>query len=154
VGKKLTLLWEGIFNGSILVLAIAVVVGSIQLGSGGLGRPAAGFFPLFSGLMLLIAQSVVIANTIYRRRTLPGEPVTARAFGKVAALVAIFVAWIVAMPYLGYILVTFAVVLAFAKVLGLEGWLKPLILSAGSSLAVYILFDQLMYLDLPRGPWG
>jgi putative tricarboxylic transport membrane protein len=154
VGKKLAVLWEGIFNGSILVLAIAVIVGSIRLGSGELSLPAAGFFPLFAGLTVLIAQSVVIVNAIYRRRTLRAEPVTVRAFGKLAALIAIFVAWIVAMPYLGYILVTFAVVLAFAKVLGLEGWLKPLILSVGSALAVYILFDQLMYLDLPRGPWG
>jgi hypothetical protein len=36
----------------------------------------------------------------------------------------------------------------------LEGWLKPFILSAGTALFIFILFDCWLYIDLPRGFLG
>jgi len=75
-------------------------------------------------------------------------------FRTLAGMIVVFAGWILAMPTLGYVVVTFAAVLALAWLLGLEGWLKPLALSAATSLATYILFDRLLYLDLPRGLLG
>jgi hypothetical protein len=36
----------------------------------------------------------------------------------------------------------------------LEGWVKPLAVSAGTALFVYLLFDYWLYIDLPRGLLG
>jgi hypothetical protein len=33
----------------------------------------------------------------------------------------------------------------------LEGWWKPLAVSAGTALSIYALFDYWLYVDLPRG---
>jgi hypothetical protein len=36
----------------------------------------------------------------------------------------------------------------------LEGWVKPLAVSGGTALFLYLLFDYWMYIDLPRGILG
>ena len=58
------------------------------------------------------------------------------------------------MPWLGYVAVTLVSVFALSKIMQLEGWLKPLILSAATALFIYFLFDVWLYIDLPRGWWG
>jgi hypothetical protein len=44
--------------------------------------------------------------------------------------------------------------LSFSKILKLEGWRKPLLLSSGNTALSYLLFDYCLYLDLPRGFGG
>jgi hypothetical protein len=36
----------------------------------------------------------------------------------------------------------------------LEGWLKPLSISFGTTLFIYLLFDYWLYIDLPKGILG
>ena len=69
-------------------------------------------------------------------------------------MTATFCLWIVAMPLLGYVVVTLLAAYAFCKILKLEGWRKPLAVSGGTALFVYLLFDYWLYIDLPRGILG
>jgi hypothetical protein len=64
---------------------------------------------------------------------------------------ATFCLWIAAMPLLGYVAVTLIATYAFCKAMNLEGWRKPLAVSAGTALFIYVLFDYWLYIDLPRG---
>ena len=145
---------EGIFNLSVFVLGVVVIAESVRLGFGGLEQPGAGLFPFFAGLTICTAQLFVIIKSVFRKGKQTEFPANKGATKRLAALIAVLVGWIVVMPFLGYILVTFAAVFAFAKLLGLKGWGRPLLLSAGTSLGVYLLFDRLLYLDLPRGLLG
>jgi hypothetical protein len=65
-----------------------------------------------------------------------------------------FCTWLTFMPWLGFIIMTFFASLAFAKIMGLEGWFKPILLAVGGSVFIYLLFDVLFYADLPRGILG
>jgi hypothetical protein len=65
-----------------------------------------------------------------------------------------FCFWILAMPLLGYVVVSLLATYAFCKVMKLEGWRKPLAVSAGTALFIYLLFDYWLYVDLPRGILG
>ena len=69
-------------------------------------------------------------------------------------MTATFSLWILAMPLLGYVLVTLLAVFSFGKIMRLEGWRKPLALSVGTALFIYVLFDHWLYVDLPRGLLG
>jgi len=66
-------------------------------------------------------------------------------------MVATFCVWIAGMPLLGYVAVTLIATYAFCKAMSLEGWRKPLAVSAGTALFIYVLFDYWLYIDLPRG---
>ena len=58
------------------------------------------------------------------------------------------------MPYLGYVIVTFIAAFCLFKIMKLEGWIKPFILSTAIASFIYLLFDYWLYLDLPRGILG
>ena len=154
MNRRWALVGEVLFGCVILAFGIVALTGSVQLGFGSLSRPGAGLFPFFAGLMIVIAAPIAIVNSIVGRGSESEFILKKGAFTTVAGMIVVFTGWILAMPTLGYVVLTFAAVLALAKLLGLEGWLKPLALSAATSLATYILFDRLLYLDLPRGLWG
>jgi putative tricarboxylic transport membrane protein len=154
MNRRWAFVGEVLFGCLILVCGIVAVTGSVQLGFGSLSQPGAGLFPFFAGLMIVIAAPIVIVNSIIGRGSESEFILKKDGFRTLAGVIVVFAGWILAMPTLGYVVVTFAAVLALAKLLGLEGWLKPLALSAGTSLATYILFDRLLYLDLPRGLLG
>ena len=148
------LVGEVLFGCVILAFGIVALVGSVQLGFGSLSQPGAGLFPFFAGLMIVIAAPIAIANSIVRRESESELILKKNGLRTLGVMIAVFAAWILAMPTLGYVVVTFAAVLVLAKLLGLEGRLKPLALSVATALATYVLFDRLLYLDLPRGLLG
>jgi len=154
MNRKWALVGEVLFGFLILAFGIIALAGSVQLGFGSFSQPGAGLFPFFAGLMIVIAAPIVILNSIIVRGCESEFVPQKNAFGTLAGMIVVFAGWILAMPTLGYVVVTFAAVLALAKLLRLEGWLKPLALSAATSLATFILFDRLLYLDLPRGLLG
>jgi len=148
------LVGEVLFGCVILAFGIVALAGSVQLGFGSLSQPGAGLFPFFAGLMIVIAAPIAIANSIVRRESESELILKKNGLRTLGVMIAVFAAWILAMPTLGYVVVTFAAVLVLARLLGLEGWLKPLALSVATALATYVLFDRLLYLDLPRGLLG
>ena len=145
---------EVLFGCVILAFGIVALAGSVQLGFGSLSQPGAGLFPFFAGLMIVIAAPIAIVNSVVRRGSESELILKKNGLRTLGVMIAVFAAWILAMPTLGYVVVTFAAVLVLARLLGLEGWLKPLALSVATALATYVLFDRLLYLDLPRGLLG
>jgi hypothetical protein len=69
-------------------------------------------------------------------------------------MIVAFCLWILAMPLLGYVIMTLLVTYGFCKIMRLEGQWKPLSVSAGTALFIYLLFDYWLYIDLPRGILG
>ena len=60
--------------------------------------------------------------------------------------------WIILLSFpLVVLLVTLASAFFLSKVMKLEGWVKPLILSLSVAIFIYLLFDYWLYIDLPRG---
>ena len=67
---------------------------------------------------------------------------------------AVFCLWILLMPILGYVVVTVFAAFAFCKIMKLEGWGKPIFVSVGTALFIYLMFDYWLYIDLPKGLLG
>ena len=134
------------------VLGVAIAVVSWGYGFGSFGRPGPGLYPFFIGAAIaVIAFFVLISNlrSDTAKRVLEKEDAVT-----LALMTATFCLWIVAMPLLGYVVVTLLTAFAFCKIMKLEGWWKPLAVSGGTALFIYLLFDYWMYIDLPRGILG
>jgi hypothetical protein len=140
-----------VLNGLLLVAGIVAVTYALRLGLGSVKQPGAGLFPFIAGVTILIADAVLVAGSLRASSQAPQFAFDASACRKVAALIMVMAGWILAMPYVGYVAVTFAGVCALARIFDLKGWRQPLLLAAFTSLAVYVLFDWLLFLDLPRG---
>ncbi len=142
---------EIIFNVFLMCLAIYILIGSVQLGFGTLKDPGTGFFPFLGGLVILISN--ILTSIAKSKENFPvfKEKGGIKTF---LSFLLIFSLWILVMPYLGYVIVTFVAAFVMFKVMKLEGWIKPVLFSMGIASFIYLLFDCWLYLDLPRGFLG
>jgi hypothetical protein len=133
-------------------LALLIMLLSRSYGLGTFARPGPGMFPFVIGLFIFplsLALFISALRSKSEEALMSGWQMRTFAF-----FVGTCVFWILAMPLLGYVLVTLIATFLFAKIMKLEGWIKPLILSAATALFIYFLFDVWLYIDLPRGFWG
>ncbi len=143
---------EACFELLLLALGIAIVWVSIGYGFGSLARPGPGLYPAFVGAAISLFALVLLISQL---KSESGAPLLdGRGAATLALMAATFCLWIVAMPLLGYVIVTLLASIAFCKIMKLEGWRKPLAVSGGTTLFIYLLFDYWLYVDLPRGILG
>jgi putative tricarboxylic transport membrane protein len=136
----------------VVILSILTMTLSLAYGLGTLGKPGAGFYPFALGLLIFpLSLSLFISSLKLSGK---GSILNRREIQTFLSFIGSCVFWIIAMPYLGYPLVTLIATFFLSKIMKLEGWLKPSILSAGTALFIYLLFDCWLYIDLPRGFLG
>jgi hypothetical protein len=135
--------------------ALVAAVSALALGFGSLAEPGPGFFPCVIGLVLAASGARTGVSALRRTAGAPGAPPLGRSgVRRVLFMLASFVVWLLLLPAAGYVAATFVVAIAMSRTVGLEGWIRPLILSAALTVALYLLFDVFLYVDLPRGILG
>ena len=151
--KKWKWTQESIIHLVLSMLGLMITAESVQIGFGTLRRPGSGLFPFLCGIILFLLNIIPL---IHPSEAEPQASLFAKKDDNKTFLFLIltFFSWILLMPYLGWLSITFFVTLSFSKILRLEGWRKPLLLSFGNTALSYFLFDYLLYLDLPRGFGG
>lgn len=143
---------ETLFDFFLLVAGLVITIVSWGYGFGSLGRPGPGLYPFFIGVAIALFSFFILISEL---RSKTNKPLLDREGARTLAfMTATFCLWIVAMPLLGYVVVTLLAAFAFCKVMKLEGWWKPLAVSGGTALFIYLLFDYWLYIDLPRGILG
>ena len=143
---------EVIFDFLLFVLGAVILIVSLGYGFGTLKSPGPGMYPFFVGLIVVCFGGVIVIKEL--RSGKAESRVTASAAKTFVLMIVTCALWIVVMPFLGYVIVTFLATYAFCKIMKLEGWVKPLALSIGTAVFVYLLFDYWLYIDLPRGILG
>ncbi len=134
------------------ILSILIMILSTSYGLGTPAKPGAGMYPFVVGLFILpLSVSLFLSSLKCKTK---GAILNGRQIGTFVSFIGACAFWILAMPYLGYVVVTLLATFFISKIMRLEGWFKPLILSAGTALFIYLLFDVWLYIDLPRGFWG
>jgi len=142
---------ELVFNFLLLALGLYVIVVSYRIGFGTFREPDAGFFPFVGGMVILITDILVLTT---RSKEKGAEVISFSGFGLLLFFTILCAFWIMAMPYLGYVIVTFVTSFGLFKTMKLEGWRRPLGFSILLTLYIYLMFDYWFYLDLPRGILG
>jgi len=152
MGKLPELRLETCFVFLLLVAGAAISAVSWGYGFGSLSQPGPGLYPFFVGAAIAVFSVFLL---ILDPGSATNRPTVDTEEGKKLALMTLtFCFWIVAMPLLGYVVVTLLATFAFCKIMRLEGWWKPSAVSGGTALFIYLLFDYWLYIDLPRGILG
>jgi putative tricarboxylic transport membrane protein len=146
----------------LLLLGLAVVWGSTQLGFWVNLGPGPGFFPLILGTLLILLSVAwfVQARTVERHPPAAedegllepdgsGEEVPDVPYKRVDTIVASLVLLAVGMDLLGFQLSMLFFLVFHLRVLGRRRWLLTAIVSVAGSFGVFSLFTMLLSVGLP-----
>lgn len=141
---------------SFLVAVLGAVVATFsatRLGFGSKSEIGSGFFPFIVGIVLMATGIVSGTSTVRRGGSQTGQEsqLAKNSIRRVVSTVMVYIVWLLITPFLGYVPTTFLVSIALAKTMGLKKWVWPIGLSLAITLSLYLLFDILFYVDLPRG---
>ncbi len=143
---------ETFFDLVLLLLGVGICVVSLGYGFGTLAKPGPGLYPAFLGAGIAVFAFFLLLATF--KSAVHKALLDRHGVVTLVLLTATMCLWILAMPLLGYVIVTLLATLALCKIMLLEGWRKPLAVSVGTALFIYLLFDHWLYIDLPRGILG
>lgn len=123
---------------------------------GTLKRIGSGFFPtLFGNLMIILSLCMLVSLFVaYRRGQVnPVETediiTSLKGFG---VFLAILIGFILVNHFAGFIIASLLAVFAAGYALGLKGW-RLWVLTAATTLVIWLVFDLWLMLSLPSGVW-
>jgi putative tricarboxylic transport membrane protein len=135
----------------LLVLGIAVAIGSLTYGWGSLESPGAGFVPLLSGVAIAGFSAITLVATLTRgwhplRELFAGvrwqQPMIATGC---LLLYAIF------LQELGFLIATVLLMGYLYRILQPSSWMETLLVSLATAVGFYLVFQKWLDVQLPRG---
>ncbi|WP_250005654.1 tripartite tricarboxylate transporter TctB family protein [Actinoplanes sp. M2I2] len=133
-----------------VVGAVVVLVDAARLRDSdeALGPAAA---PTLVGVLLGVIGG---ALALQSRRFLRTPPAGRRSLWRLAALVAVLVAFALLLPVMGYVVSSAGLFVGAALLLGAPHPARVVAYGWTLAVVVFLIFDVLIGLSLPTGPWG
>jgi len=140
-----------------LAVGLMAVYGAIQLGLGRLRQPGSGFLPFLAGSFICLMALIVFFQSFFKGKGFQAQISLlwkGLRWHRPLILGFLFVAYILALERIGFLLSTFIILGILFK--GLENlpWWKTILLSASASVSSFLLFDTLLKATLPKGIFG
>lgn len=124
-------------------VAIGFAVGARRLGFWTEDGPGPGLLPFATASLLLPLLIVVL-----RERVPEEEPFRAMPL----AAIVLTCTYAAVLPYVGFLLPTFLLVVAWVRLFHRQGWLRCILLGVGLTTAGTIVFDILLNVPMPLLP--
>ena len=137
-----------LFGGITMLLSRKLPLGTLR-------APGSGLFPLSLGLILMGLAAGHILQLSLARRKLATGPEGQRGPAGSAQRVLLFMGAVgiatALLEPLGYLLVSFLLMLALLHLLGMRGWQVSLVIAVVTAGASYVLFVRWLQIPLPAG---
>lgn len=148
--------WTGECAVNLFLLLISTFYLSYSLANydiGSLRMPEEGFMPMLVGAGSVLISAVLTVQAFRGK----GDAQNVKfniSWPRFFLLLGISLAYALLLNTLGYMLASFLFLLAVLRIAGVEGWIKPLYISLGCSVAFYIIFKVALGVMLPSGFLG
>lgn len=146
--------FETVINLGWLLLGVAVCAYALQLGLFGDFGPGSGLFPMLAGIAIALAGMGLL---FARGQRVPEGSVfwqDAGAAQRVLPLVGLLVGFLVALPWLGFVLCGLIATPLMLRTVERVPWWFALAVGWSATLAIWVLFALVLRTQLPRGPMG
>ena len=111
--------------------------------------------PLPVGVLLgVVGVALLVQARVELGAAVPGPAWQPRAGLLVLAMVAALVAYAVLLPLLGFVVTSAALFVVAAILLGAPHFWRTVAYGWALAAIVFLVFDRLIGLTLPTGPWG
>jgi hypothetical protein len=129
------------------LLAVAYLAAGRGYALDTLAAPGPGVFPLAAGIALLALSAWQVA--VAGRRPAPDAPASPPHSRAPLVMAGVLVAYAAALPRLGFLVTSFALVFLAARLMGLGGWWRPAALALGVTAASRVIFVTWLGVPLP-----
>ncbi len=114
-----------------------------------------GFYPrLVLGLTAVLSAALVIFDLLKTKKL---APLPSANYAAVVLHFAVFGAYVLALPWLGFRIATFAYIAAANALIeppkSARGWLRVALVALIAAAVVYYVFERYLSVLLPRGRW-
>jgi putative tricarboxylic transport membrane protein len=136
--------------GSLAALAVGLfgVVHSLRMPVWSGTEPAEGFFPLLTSAVLTGLAAASLFTT-----TRADAPATVASWRRVGAYAFALIVYAALFLYAGHAVATLVVFVPLFRFVERLSWVRSLSIAAGTAVVTYVLFDRLLGVSMPRGPW-
>jgi hypothetical protein len=132
-------------------LGAVSIVGALQVGIGwGAEGPKAGFFPFYTGLIVVLSTVINLINAI--RTPEGGLFAEWPALGQVVSVIVPATIYVLAIPFLGMYVSSAILIAAFMKHFGRYSWLFSIAIAIAVPVAIFFMFEIWFLVPLPKGP--
>ena len=136
---------------AMIIFALIVISGSIQVGIGWVGGgPRPGFFPFYCGLFVLVASALNLFAALSEPR--------GRLFaewgqlGRVMSVVIPAGIYVALVPNIGMYAASTLLIIVFMKWLGRYNWAMTIGIAIGVMIGTFLVFERWFLVPLPKGP--
>jgi len=147
--KKIT--GEQIVNAGLFLLSVFYLTYSInhyKLGT--MRMPKEGFLPRLLGIGMTAISGWLLIRSLMGKGD-AGHVKLGFSWLRFGALIAVSFLYALTLQTIGYLIATFVFLLLVFKIAGVDGWVKPVVISLGCSAAFYLLFKMALGVMLPGG---
>lgn len=132
-------------SGVYLFLAARLPIGTVA-------QPGAGVFPRVVGVLLVVTSVMLVAQALRHRE--PGARLPADAWRRVSGVAAALAVFCLALPWLGYPVPAFGLLLAVLRMFGVTRWRAAVLVALLAAAISYYVFVFVLDVPLPAGPLG
>jgi hypothetical protein len=125
---------------------------TFNLSRGTLVEPGPGLFPMFIGILMSTASLFYVVRVLAERHPVDFDLRTNAT--RIAVLVAAFVAFILLLPRIGFIVPSLLLQVATLRVFGMRGLWRLGALAAATTAASVLIFEILLGVQFPTPSWS
>ena len=138
---------------AVFLFGALVIFDSYRIGAQwGDDGPQAGYFPLYVGLLICFASTVIFVRAL-RNSALAAESFVSRdELKKILTVLVPTVVYVSLIAYLGFYVASTLYIAYFMWHLGKYPWFKIAPVAIGVSVAFFLIFETWFSVPLPKGP--
>ncbi|CAM5191210.1 hypothetical protein CDEF62S_04857 [Castellaniella defragrans] len=144
---------ELVVSAILFLVGLAIIFDSYRIGAGWSGgNLQSGYFPMRLGIIISAVSTVIFVRTVFKRSKIVEGFVTNTELVRVMAVLIPTVLYVVGIQFFGIYVSSALFIGAFMRIGGKQGWFKTILISVGTSVALFVLFEVIFLIPLPKGP--
>lgn len=140
--------------GAGLLVAAGLYAGfaAYGFGLGKLSEPGPGFFPFVASVLIVLCSSIIVFGALVsplRKRFVMGERAPPTRWVRIWLCVAALAAYAVALPWLGFGISTFLLMVGVSRIDPTVTWRMAFVIGSAGAVAFWVVFAYLLKVNFP-----
>ena len=148
---------DAIGAGLLVALGVYSAVTAYGFGLGKLSEPGPGFFPFVAAVLVVVCSSVIVFGMLVpalKKRFVTGEPPPVTRWKRIWLCVAALAAYAIALPWIGFGLSTFLLMIGLSRIDPTVTWRASLVIGGLGAVGFWIVFAYFLKVNFPSPAFG